>query len=104
MMKYIFRASFNPGGRFIILFNNLNQTGTKESREMFAYELFQWMYKKLNVARVILLYATDSYTNELYVTNPYRNIENCGKFQMFFAILMRKLTRNMNKHNFTSSI
>lgn len=72
------RASFNPGGKFIILYVNVSKEGKNVDATQFAYNLFQLMYDRLNAARVVLLYAVDSYTYNLYGTNPYRNTKNCG--------------------------
>lgn len=82
MHKHMLRAAFNPGARFVILFHNLQleANGTIKSRENFTEELFTSMYTPLNAARVILLYATDYYTYNLYVSRPYRSTTHCGKF------------------------
>lgn len=80
MFEYLLRASFNPGGRFVILYANLSKDAKRENPTTFAFNLFHLMYDRLNAARVVLLYAVDGNTYNLYGTNPYRNKVNCGKF------------------------
>lgn len=93
MLGHMLAAAFNPGGRFIILYISSNATGPKEFSEDFAENIFELMYKRLNAARVILLYADDPYTYKLYVTNPYRNTKNCGKLRSLQRTLFLRIKR-----------
>lgn len=71
-------SSWNPGARFLILFNNpdLRQMGCKGTD--IASNIFEIMYK-FNAARVVILYATGVKTYDVYVTNPYKDEKDCSK-------------------------
>lgn len=82
MNNIVSRAvSFNPGGRFLILFNNPNEPRSLEFGSELAFRIFTKMYKKFNVAHVIILFAIDSHTYNVYVTDPYNNKNECGFYQ-----------------------
>lgn len=83
MLQYVSRAaSFNPGAKFIILFNSpIERRKSAEHQAEFAFQLFSLMYKRYNVANVIFLYATDVEKYSVYVTNPYRNANECGSLK-----------------------
>lgn len=83
MLQYVSRAaSFNPGAKFIILFNNpLEQKRNRQHEMDFAFQVFKLMYVRYNAANVILLYATDVEKYSVYVTNPYRNANECGSLK-----------------------
>lgn len=83
MLRYVSRAaSFNPGAKFIILYNNPLERHTNPERQSeFAYQVFGLMYKRYNAANVIFLYATDVEKYAVYVTSPYRNENECGSLK-----------------------
>lgn len=72
-------SSWNPGARFLLLFNNphLRQIGCNGTE--IASKFFEILYKKYNVARVVILYATGVKTYDVYVTNPYKDENDCRK-------------------------
>lgn len=71
-------ASFNPGAKFIILYNNPADSLKTPKKDEFAYKIFSLLYDRFNAANVIFLYAIDVSKYIVYVTNPYRNTEACG--------------------------
>lgn len=74
-------SSWNPGARFLLLFNNpdLRVDAAGYSGVDIASEIFELMYYKFNVARVVILYATGVKTYNVYVTNPYKDEKDCRK-------------------------
>lgn len=83
MLQYVSRAaSFNPGAKFIILHNNPMERKTNpEHQSEFAFDVFSLMYNRYNAANVVFLYATDVEKYSVYVTNPYRNVNECGSLK-----------------------
>lgn len=79
--QYIRKISYNPGGKFLILFINPNILSTNATQRTIARRLFEIMYDGHNAANVIFLYAIDAYEYNIYVTNPYRNLNECGSLQ-----------------------
>lgn len=71
--------AWNPGARFLLLFNNpyMRQMGCNGTE--IASKIFEMMYSKFNVARVVILYATGIQTYNVYVTNPYKDEKDCRK-------------------------
>lgn len=83
MLQFVSRAaSFNPGAKFIILFNNpMERRKNREHHLEIAFQVFSLMYDRYNAANVIFLYATDVEKYSVYVTNPYRNADECGSLK-----------------------
>lgn len=83
MLQYVSRAaSFNPGAKFIILYNNpMDRHQERTHSAEFAFQVFKLMYNRYNAANVIFLYASDVEKYSVYVTNPYRNTEACGSLK-----------------------
>lgn len=79
MRKFVSRAQFNPGAKFIILFIAPKFELNVKAQKTFAYDLFELMYVGYNAANVIFLYATKADEFSVYVTNPYQNDEECGE-------------------------
>lgn len=78
MRNYVTRNSFNPGAKYIILYNNPNIFSTKESRQKLAYRMFKLSYDRYNAANVIFMHVIDAYEYDIYVTEPYENTKECG--------------------------
>lgn len=78
MRNYVTRTSFNPGAKFIILYNNPNIFSTKESRQKLAFRMFKLMYDRYNAANVVFMHVIDAYDYGIYVTEPYDNTKECG--------------------------
>lgn len=83
MRHFVSRAaSFNPGAKYIILYNNPMEQRRNETRRIaYAFRMFQLMYNKYNAANLIFMYATDAEKYAIYVTNPYRNANECGSLK-----------------------
>lgn len=79
MQTHIISHSFNPGGKFIILFVNPNVFVTNVTQSNQAYEIFRLMYDRYNAANVVFLHTNNGNDYSIYVTNPYQNKTNCGK-------------------------
>lgn len=88
MRQHIVQGSFNPGAKFLILFINPNDHSTNKAQKQFAFNVFSLMYNRYNAANVVFLYASsgDSYT--IYVTNPYQNLTECGKYLFLRRVKM----------------
>lgn len=88
MRNYVTRITFNPGAKFIILYNNPNIRSTNESRQKLAFRMFKLMYDRYNAANVIFMHVIDAYDYAIYVTEPYENTMECGwskeKIFLFF--------------------
>lgn len=81
MKNFVSRAaSFNPGGKFLILFNNPNEPRSPEFGADLASRIFSMMYKTFNVANAIVLFAIDAHAYNVYVTDPYNNKDECGTY------------------------
>lgn len=79
MRFYVSRNGFNPGAKFVIVFNNPNVHATNATQLHLAHKLFHLMYDGYNAANVVFLYAADADQYNIYVTNPYKNKTHCGK-------------------------
>lgn len=82
MRTHIIRHSFNPGAKFIILFNDpsifvLNATQAMQMKQ--ASEFFHLMYDRYNAANVVFLHTWNGNDYNIFVTNPYQNKTHCGK-------------------------
>lgn len=78
-MQYIVRtASWNPGGRFLILFNNPDFRANQTNGFDIATIVFQSMNDEFNAINVIFCYASGILTYDVYKTNPYNNPNECG--------------------------
>lgn len=75
-------AAFNPGAKFLILYNNPMKHLKEKQQKLLAFEVFSIMYNHYNAANVIFMFATniDEYT--IFVTNPYRNTNQCGLYRL----------------------
>lgn len=79
MRNFIARAaSFNPGAKYLILYNNPDEPKRKRLGADIAFQIFTLMYKRFNAANVIILYAIDEQLYNIYFTDPFRNKEDCG--------------------------
>lgn len=79
MKNFIARAvSFNPGAKYLILFNNPDEPQRMSMGMDIAFQIFTLMYKRFNVANVIILYAIDEKLYNIYYTDPYHNKKECG--------------------------
>lgn len=74
-------SSWNPGARCLLLFNNpdLRADTAGYNGTYIASTIFELMYYRFNVARVVILYATGIKTYNIYVTNPYKDEKDCRK-------------------------
>lgn len=80
MQEFVSRASaYNPAGRFLIFFSNPDfRHNATNNGETLAELFFVFMYNKYNAANVVFCYATGIQTYSIFITDPYRNSENCG--------------------------
>lgn len=85
MRQYISRASFNPGAKFLILFINSFASSSTFAQKELAFRLFKLMYDRYNAANVVFLYAVDVEVYNVYVTNPYTNPDECGRYSMLLC-------------------
>lgn len=74
-------SSWNPGARFLLLYNNpdIRVDAAGYNGTEIASKMFELMYYRFNVARVVILYATGIKTYNVYVTNPYKDENDCRK-------------------------
>jgi hypothetical protein len=84
MKNYVSRAlSFNPGGKFLILYNQPSEMRSLKFGHDLTFRIFTMMYKSFNVANVVILYAISDKTYNVYVTDPYKNDRQCGRNSIF---------------------
>lgn len=80
MKNYVSRAlSFNPGGKFLILYNQPTEMRSSKFGHDLTFRIFTMMYKQFNAANVIILYAINEQTYNVYVTDPYKSSRECGR-------------------------
>lgn len=79
MAEYVVKASsFNPAGRFLIMFANPDVRYNQTRPEGLAEEFFRLMFDQHNAAQVVFCYASGIQSYQIYITDPYRNVRNCG--------------------------
>lgn len=85
MKHFVSRAiSFNPGAKYLILYNQPEETDLPASHTMqMAFRIFTMMYKVFNAANVVLLYAFSDRGYKVLITDPYKNTDECGKVGLF---------------------
>lgn len=71
--------SWNPGARFLLLFNNpdLRIDANGYSGIDIASKFFNLLYNRFNVVRAVVLYASGVKTYNVYVTDPFKNDQDC---------------------------
>lgn len=70
-------SSWNPGAKFLLLFNNPDLRYDDVNGTNTASKIFELMYHEFNVPRVVILYATGIKTYNVFNTNPYRDENDC---------------------------
>lgn len=80
MQTHLILHSFNPGAKFIILYINPNVLLTNATQINQAYDMFRLMYDRYNAANVVFLHTINGNDYRIFVTNPYQNQTNCGKW------------------------
>ena len=72
-------ASFNEEAKFLILLNN------PENRKLgkaIAWEILNTLFTKYRAVNVVLLYAVDAFSYDIYTSDPYHGAEvDCGKMK-----------------------
>lgn len=59
----------------------MERRNSREHQTEFAFQVFSLMYNRYNAANVIFLYAFDVEKYSVFVTNPYRNVDECGSLK-----------------------
>lgn len=98
MENYIARvSSWNPAGKFIILFNNRSSYASATTPlsndefipESIAQAFFELLFKRYNAANVIVSVAMGVSAYNIYKSDPYGNTF-CGLLNFSFFNLMQK--------------
>ncbi|KXJ81430.1 hypothetical protein RP20_CCG019870 [Aedes albopictus] len=79
-MRYVSAAyAFNPRGKFLILYNNPNN---RDHEEQFALEVLNMMFIGHHSVNVLVAFAVDIMTYNIYTGDPYHGTQNdCGKMK-----------------------
>lgn len=79
-MRYVSSAyAFNPRGKFLILYNNPNN---RDHEELFALEVLKLLFFGHHSVNVLVAYAVDLMTYNVYTGDPYHGTQNdCGKMK-----------------------
>ncbi|XP_062556566.1 uncharacterized protein LOC134221390 [Armigeres subalbatus] len=79
-MHYVSSAyAFNPRGKFVILYNNPNDRGNESQ---FALEVLNLMFIGHHSVNVLVAFAVDMMTYNIYTGDPYHGTQNdCGQMK-----------------------
>lgn len=87
-------ASWNPGARFILLFNNpdLRVDADGFSGISITSKFFELLYNRFNVGRVLILYASGIKSYKVYITKPYKSEKDCSEIDFTkFEVATKKV-------------
>lgn len=76
--------SFNPAAKFIIMF--AQPSIALDERYGIANRIFHMMYNHFRVIHVVVCISAGYLKYDVYLTNPYRNPEHCGKPNTMFKM------------------
>lgn len=75
--------SFNPAAKFAVMF--AQPSIALADRLGIADQIFRLMYNRYRVIHVVVCISAGHLKYDVYITNPYRNPDNCGKVVVSMA-------------------
>lgn len=73
--------SFNEEAKFLIL---LNDPAHRDGGKLIAWEILDTLFTRYRAINVVILYATDAFTYDIYTGDPYHGDEvKCGKTETY---------------------
>lgn len=70
--------SFNEEGKFLIIINNPEQ---RNDGNTVAMEFLDLLFVKYRTVNVVILYASDAFSYDIYTGDPYHGSTVCGKME-----------------------